>query len=125
MGETGSCSGGQGLLSKALIQLSADEWACIPSLVVLPEVTQPCGLWALQQGYCQRLYTKGDLPVPPSLWGAPPTHTSTGGPPTLAGSFGSVSSGVTAPLLWVLVCTTFCLCPPRLESVSPRPLEVL
>ena len=71
MRETGSCSGGQGLLSKALIRLSADEWACTPSLVVQPEVTQPCGLWALQQGYCQRLYTKRDLPVPPSLWGAP------------------------------------------------------
>ena len=47
MGETRSCSGGQGLPSKALIQLSADEWASTPSLVVLPEVTQPCGLLAL------------------------------------------------------------------------------
>jgi len=30
------------------------------------------------------------------------THTSTGGPPALAGSFGSVFGGVTAPLLPVL-----------------------
>ena len=29
-----------------------------------------------------------------------------------------VSCGVTAPLSWVLVCTRFCLCPPRV-SVSP------
>ncbi|CAM9671314.1 unnamed protein product [Rangifer tarandus platyrhynchus] len=47
------------------------------------------------------------------------THTSTGGPPILAGSFGSVSCGVAAPFLWVLVCTRFCLCPPRLESLFP------
>ena len=30
----------------------------------------------------------------------------------------SVSCGVTAPFSWVLVCTRFCLCPPRV-SVSP------
>ena len=54
------------------------------------------------------------------------THTSTGGPPILAGSFGSVSAGVAAPFLWVLVCTRFCLCPPRLESLfPPSPMEVL
>ena len=36
------------LLSKALIQLSADEWDYSPSLVVVwPEATQPWGLWAL------------------------------------------------------------------------------
>ena len=48
------------------------------------------------------------------------THSSTGGPPTLARSFSSVSCGVTASLPWVLVCAEFCLCPSRLESlVSP------
>ena len=45
------------------------------------------------------------------------THASTGGTPTLAGSFGSVSCGVTAPLLWVLVCIRFCLRPLKLESL--------
>ena len=35
------------------------------------------------------------------------THTSTGGPPNLTGHFGSFSYGVTAPLLWILVCTKF------------------
>ena len=44
---------------------------------------------------------------------------------TLAGSFGSVSYGVTALFLWVLVCVRFCLCTPRMESLSPRPVEVL
>ena len=48
-----------------------------------------------------------------------PTHASTGDPPTLSGSFGSVSCEVTAPFLWVLVWARFCLCPPRLESVVP------
>ena len=44
-----------------------------------------------------------------------PTHASTGGPPTVAGSFGSVSCRVTVPLLWGLVHAKFCVCPPRLE----------
>ena len=35
------------------------------------------------------------------------TQAFTGGRPTLAGSFGSVSYGVTAPLLWVLLCQNF------------------
>ena len=43
---------GRALLSKALIQLSADGWGCTPSLVVVwPEATQPWGLQALWQGY--------------------------------------------------------------------------
>ena len=48
-----------------------------------------------------------------------PVHASTRDPLTLAGSFGSVSCGVTAPLLWVLLHARFCLCPPRLESAFP------
>ena len=37
----------------------------------------------------------------------------------LAGSLGSVSCGVTAPILWVLVHAKFYLCPPKLESLLP------
>ena len=37
----------------------------------------------------------------------------------LAGSLGSVSCGVTAPILWVFVHAKFCLCPPKLESLLP------
>ena len=48
------------------------------------------------------------------------THASTGDPPTLTGSFGSVFNGVTAPFLWVFVHTRFCLCPSRLESHFPQ-----
>ena len=51
------------------------------------------------------------------------THVSTGDPPTLAGRFGSVFCGVTAPFLWVLVHTRFRLCPPRLESLFPPVLQ--
>ena len=54
------------------------------------------------------------------------THACTGDTPTLAGSFGSVSCGVTAPFLWVFVHTRFCFCSPRLGVyVSPRPVECL
>ena len=48
------------------------------------------------------------------------THASTGDPPTLTRSFGSVFYGVTAPFLWVFVHTRFCLCPSRLESHFPQ-----
>ena len=47
------------------------------------------------------------------------THTSTRDPPTLAGSFDSVSCGVTVLFLWDLVHSRLGLCPPRLESVFP------
>ena len=42
---------GRTLLSKALIQLSADGWGCALSLVVFgPKATQPSGLWAVWSG---------------------------------------------------------------------------
>ena len=47
MGKMGPAVEGRALLSKALIQLSADGWGCTPSLIFWPEVTQPWGLWAL------------------------------------------------------------------------------
>ena len=73
-----------------------------------------------------RAYTKGTFKdcccQCPHPCGMPlPTHIYTGDPPTLVGSFGSVSYGVTAPFLWVLVHARFCcalqgwsLFPPRL-----------
>ena len=59
------------MLSKALIQLSADEWGFILSLVVVwPEATQPWGVYRFYRlmENSKRVYAKGDLPVPPSLW---------------------------------------------------------
>ena len=70
-------------------------------------------------GEVQEVYAEGAFQCPRPCGEPLPTHTSTGAPPTLAGSFGSVSCVVTAPLLWVLVWTKFCLCPPWLESLSP------
>ena len=40
--------------------------------------------------------------------------------PALACSSGSVSYGLTAAFPWVLVCTRFCLCPPRMEALFLR-----
>ena len=55
--------------------------------------------------------------VPPVVWQAttnpPPTHTSTGDSWKLWGKSGSVLCGVTALFSWVLVHTSFCLCPSR------------
>ena len=51
--------------------------------------------------------------VPQPCSRPPPTHTTTGDSWTLTGKSGSVSCGVTAPFSWVLVHTSFCLCPPR------------
>ena len=109
MGKTRSCSGDQGLSQKALIQLSA--------VVFWPEMTQLYGQ-----------VNKGDLPrqlspVPQPCGEPLLTHASTRDPPTLAGSFGSVSCGVTALFLQVLV--RGFLCPPSLGSVFLSPVEVL
>ena len=60
------------------------------------------------------------LPVPPSLRWAPAHPHLHRGPPTLAGGFDSVSCGITAPFLWVLVSIKFCLCLPRLEFRFPQ-----
>ena len=38
---------------------------------------------------------------------------------TTTGKSGPVSCAVTAPFSWVLVCITFCLCPPRVCFPSP------
>ena len=58
------------------------------------------------------------LPVPLSRGRPLPTHISAGNPQTLTGRTDSASCGVTSAFLWVLVCTKFCLCPPRV-SVFP------
>ena len=47
------------------------------------------------------------------------THASAGDSWTLTGRSGSVFCGVTAPFSWVLVCTRFCLYPPRVCFPSP------
>ena len=101
------------MLGKSLIQFSVDGRGCFPSL-----------LFDLRPNYGGGTEDKGNLvqkvpcmhcptqcPRPCSR--LPPTHTSTGDSWILTGKSGSVSCGVTAPFSWVLVCTKFCLCPPR------------
>ena len=55
-----------------------------------------------------------------------PTHASTGGPPTPAGSFDSASGGVTAPLLWSWCAQNFVYVLQDWSLFFPlSPLEVL
>ena len=78
----------------------------------------------------KRIYAKGDLPglllLVPCPCGEPlPTNASTGGPPILAGSNGSVSCEVTTPFLWVLVHKDFVCASKTGVSVFPSPVEIL
>ena len=50
-GETGSCSDGQAMLRKSLIQFSVDGWGCVPSL-----------LFDLRLNYGGGNENNGDLP---------------------------------------------------------------
>ena len=43
----------------------------------------------------------------------PSTHACVRHSWTLTGKSGTLSCGVAAPFSWVLMCTRFCLCPPR------------
>ena len=121
MGKTGSCSGGQGLAQKSFNQIIC-WW------VGLHSIPGSCLAWGDPALGCvgsmvdlmvnsKRLYAKGTFQCPRSCGEPLPIHASTGDPPTLAGSFGSVSCVVTAPLLWVLVHARFGLCLPSLESL--------
>ena len=88
----------EALLSKALIQLSADGKDYTPSLVVFwPETTQPFSLWSLSGWWWspREFLPRGTFPDwCPHPCGEPlPTPNSTGDPPALASSFGSVSLG--------------------------------
>ena len=78
----------------------------------------------------KRVYAKGDfpslmLPVPQPRGEPLPVHASTGDPPTLAGSFGSVSCGVTAPFLSFGGCKVLFVLSKIGFSLSPSPVEVL
>ena len=94
----------------------------------LPRVCYPvlCKFWwlfggvngdLLQEGLCHTQVCCTQCPQPCSR--PPLTHASAGDSPTLRGKSGSVSCGVTAPFSWVLVCTRFYLCPPRVCFPSP------
>ena len=108
-------------LSKSLIQFCPiNKWV---GLYFLP-------IFDLRLNYGRDNEDNGDLlqKIPcthyyiqcPQPCNRPPlTHTSTRDSWTPMGKSGSVSCGVTAPFSWVLVCTRFCLCPPRVCFPSP------
>ena len=132
-GKLGLALGGRAMLRNSLIQLSADEWGCAPSfLVVWLEATQFWGLWALWWGKWQP--PEGLKPThasqdcccqSPCLPGRPLLiHAFMGEPQILTGRSDSVFSGNMDPFSWVLVHTGLCLCPPRI-SVSPSSVEIL
>ena len=70
----------------------------------------------LQKAPCTHCYPQ--CPQPRSR--PPPAHASARHPWALTGRSESVSWGFTAPFSWVLVCTRFCFCPPRI--CIPRPV---
>ena len=115
------------LLSKALIQLSADGWGCARTLIAFwPEVFRSIGSIVKLVATSIRVYAKADLPI--SCWQQTRpcvelllTHTSSGRSPTLASSFVSVSCGVTIPLGLGVVKILFVLS----RTGIPGPLEVL
>ena len=110
-GETGSYPDGLAMLCKSLIQFSLEGWHSVPSLLfdLRPNyggVNEdnvdlqkfPCTHCCTQ---CPRSCSKALLDLC-LHWRILDTHRKSG----------SVSCGVTAPFPWVLVHTSFCLCPP-------------
>ena len=109
---------GEAMLSKSLIQISVDGRGCVPSLLFDLRPNYGGGDEdngnLLQKVPCRPCHTQWPRPC-----SRPPlTHASAGDSWTLTGKSGSVSLGVTASFSWVLVCTSFCLCPPR--SLFPQ-----
>ena len=110
---------GMAMLSKSSVWFFIDRRGCVPSR-----------LFDLRPNYGGRNEDSGDLllKVPcmhchtqcPWPCSRPlPTHASAVDSWTLTGKSGSLSCGVTASFSWVLVCTKFCLCPPRACFPSP------
>ena len=110
---------GRAMLSKSIIQFSVDGQGCIPSLLFDLMLNYGGGNEdngnLLQKVPCTHCCTQ--CPQPCSR--PPPTRASARDSWTLLGKSGSVSCGVTAPFSWVLVCTRFCLCHPRVCLSSP------
>ena len=89
-----------------------------------PPNSEVCGLCGtvnddLQEGLCQGGPLGLLLPEAPPWGETQLSHASTGDCPTLGGRSGSISCGVNAPFLWVLVRARFCLCPPRVLCLFP------
>ena len=134
MGKTGSCSDWQGLAQQRFNPIFL-WWVGLHSL---PGSCLARGDLALRSMGCmvrlmvtsKKVYANRELPrelllVPCPCGELLQTHTSTGDPFTLADSFASVSCGVSALFLWVLVHTVLFVPFKTGASVSPSPAEVL
>ena len=117
---------GRAFLSKALIQLSVDGWVALPVSCLAwgdPALGSTGSMVELIMA-SKRANTKGVLPgllllVLLLLWWAPADRRFHRRPSnTIRFFFYSISYGVIAPFLWVLVWARFCLCPPRPEFLS-------
>ena len=102
-------------INRNVIPVSVDGWSCsLPAIYLGPNYSggNEDNGDHLQKVPCTHSFTQ--CPNPAAGHRQPPlTHASAGDSWTLPGKSGSVSCGVTAPLTWVLVHTSFCLCPPR------------
>jgi len=97
--------------------------SCVKACIIISVINWVYGSMVRLMATSKTVSTKGGLPrqlppVLPSLEWAP-ADSRLHRRPSNTSSFGSVSCGVTAPFLYVLVRTKFCLCSPRLESLSP------
>ena len=128
--ETGSCSDGRAVLSKSLIQFSVEGLGCVPSLLfgLKPNSGKgnQCNGYLLQKDLCTRWCIQRPRPCSRPLL----IHASTRDPWTLTGKSSSVSCGNTAPFSWLLVCTRFCLCPPRVcfhfhRKATPKNVQTI
>ena len=99
------------MFNKPLIQFSVEWWGYVLSLLFDLRPNHGGGNEdngdLLQKVTCTHCYTQCPQPCnrPPA------THAYARN--SWQGKSGSVSCGVTAPFFWVLVCTKFFLCPPR------------
>ena len=120
-GKLGLVLKGGAMLSKSIIQFSVEGRGCVPFLLFDLRPNYGGGNEdngnLLQKVPCKMSHCYPQCPQPcsrPLL-----THASNGDSWTFTGKSGSVPYGVTAPFTWVLVHTSFCLCPP---GVFPNPV---
>ena len=114
-GKKWSYCGGQGLLAQSSFNTVIGWWVGLDFLPVR-------ALWIngnLQEGLCQGVTFWTAAASTPVLVVSPCWLTSLQDILPTKVVLVQLSFWVTAPFLWVLVDATFCLCPPRLQSVSP------
>ena len=103
------------MLSKSLIQFSVDGWGCVPFLLFDLRPTMVGVMKIMATSFKRSPARTAELSAPDPAAGhhqpMPPLETP--GHSQLTGKSGPVSCGVIAPFSWVLVCTRFCLRPPR------------